>query len=103
VSLVKRYLCAVFFFFFFTVAKKLFQFFVAYLTLVCTHQEKQFVAGTGVVNIKQKTGKHCSLRWKAMALEEKRLYEVQEHFGTGVPSTDTGTDTTGASAWNALG
>mmetsp|Transcript_8791 Transcript_8791/g.19291 ORF Transcript_8791/g.19291 Transcript_8791/m.19291 type:complete len:354 (-) Transcript_8791:144-1205(-) len=45
------------------------------------HQEKQFVSGTGVSNIKAKTGRHCSLRWRNMKPEEKKLYEALEEAG----------------------
>jgi len=45
------------------------------------HQEKQFVAGTNVSNMKHKTGKFCSARWKAMDPAEKRLYLTLEQTG----------------------
>jgi hypothetical protein len=48
------------------------------------HQEKQLVQGTGIDCMKQLTGKHCSLRWKAMCPEEKALYEALESVGSGV-------------------
>jgi hypothetical protein len=37
-------------------------------------QEKQFVKGTNVDNVKERTGKHCSLRWRDMSAQEKLLY-----------------------------
>ena len=43
-------------------------------------QEKQFVSGSGVSNIKVKTGKHCSARWKSMDLAEKKLYTLMENL-----------------------
>jgi hypothetical protein len=45
-------------------------------------QEKQFVAATEVSNMKHRTGKYCSARWKAMAPEEKRLYLILEQTGS---------------------
>jgi hypothetical protein len=51
------------------------------LNLLITAQEKQFVSGTGVSNIKAKTGRHCSLRWRNMKPEEKKLYEALEEAG----------------------
>jgi hypothetical protein len=46
------------------------------------HQEKQFVAATNVSNMKHKTGKYCSARWRAMSAPEKKLYLILEQTGT---------------------
>ena len=40
------------------------------------------MSGTGVSNMKHKTGKYCSARWRAMAAEEKRLYLTLEQNGS---------------------
>jgi hypothetical protein len=45
-------------------------------------QEKQFVAAMNVSNLKYKTGKHCSARWRAMDAEEKKLYATLEQTGS---------------------
>lgn len=45
-------------------------------------QEKQFVAATEVTNMKHRTGKYCSARWRAMAADEKQLYLILEQTGT---------------------
>jgi hypothetical protein len=39
-------------------------------------QEKNFVKGTNVENVKARTGRHCSLRWRTMPEEERRLYQL---------------------------
>lgn len=32
--------------------------------------------GTSVENVKECTGKHCSLRWQRMSEEEQRIYQL---------------------------
>jgi hypothetical protein len=32
------------------------------------------VKGTNVDNVKERTGKHCSLRWRDMSVQERLLY-----------------------------
>lgn len=49
---------------------------------VLSLQEKQFVAAMNVSNLKYKTGKHCSARWRAMDAEEKKLYATLEQTGS---------------------
>ena len=46
------------------------------------HQEKQFVACTNITNMKHKTGRYCSVRWKSMTPEEKNLYLILEQTGS---------------------